>query len=145
MIYLSPKDYHRFHFPVTGYAAQATCIKGIYESVHPVIYTLGIQPLIENERHCIMLYPEQRQSPIVFIPIGALFVGAIHETYTPNTLCKKGNEMGYFAFGGSTIVMLFKKNAITLDEKLATAQKFVPIKMGERIARFNHIKYDSLD
>ena len=38
----------------------------------------------------------------------------INETY----IYKKGEEKGYFEFGGSTIVLLFKKNTIKLDDDI---------------------------
>lgn len=48
---------------------------------------------------------------------------------------KKGDQVGYFEFGGSTIVMLFPENTITLDERFKnTATQPLEIKVGERIA-----------
>lgn len=136
LIYLGPWNYHRFHFPVAGYASLPCRIKGRYDSVHPFTYFLGIQPLVENERHTCMVYPHHQQ-PIIFIPVGALFVGAIHELYKPCEQYPKGAQMGYFAFGGSTIVMIFKKDSIKIRPDLVTKSFSTNIKMGEAIAWFN--------
>jgi len=108
---LAPYDYHRFHFPVDCTPSKPQPINGIYESVNPLVYRSGVQPLTENERHLIMLTTEHHGN-IAMLSVGALFVGKIIETYTPEVPCKKGDETGYFAFGGSTVVLLFKKNTI---------------------------------
>ena len=65
-------------------------------------------------------------------------VGGIIETYTPNTTVKKGEEMGYFAFGGSTVVLLIDKNKIDIDSDiLANTKNKIEtyVKMGETIGK----------
>lgn len=134
LIRLAPWDYHRFHFPCDALVSAPEKINGRYESVHPLVYK-SIQPLEHNERTLIKL-----KSPlfgdILYIPVGALFVGSIITTYTPTESYAKGDELGYFAFGGSTIILVFKKNAIQLDHKLLDNSRSdleTPIKMGQPI------------
>ena len=65
-------------------------------------------------------------------------VGGIIETYTPNTTVEKGEEMGYFAFGGSTIVLHIDKNKIDIDSDILenTKNKIETyVKMGETIGK----------
>ena len=65
-------------------------------------------------------------------------VGSIFESFTPNTNVKKGDEMGYFAFGGSTIVILVDKTKIKIDADLLenTKNKMESyVKMGETIGK----------
>lgn len=135
---LAPQDYHRFHFPCAGTPATVEKIPGKYESVHPLVYQCGVQPLTENERHLIRINTETCGT-VLCVPVGALLVGKIIETYQPNTKQAKGAEMGYFAFGGSSIVMLFKAGAIKLDPCLtaATNGTEVPVRMGQAIAHIN--------
>ena len=74
---------------------------------------------------------------VIFVSIGAMVVGKIIETYTPEKECKKGDEMGYFAFGGSSLVMLFKPNVIECNTDLIDhSQKQIEtvVTMGQRIA-----------
>ena len=61
---------------------------------------------------------------VLFLEIGATFVGAIHQTYTPNKPHQKGDEKGYFSFGGSSLILLFQKGKIQFDPDLlhATSQ-----------------------
>ena len=107
---LAPYDYHRFHFPVDCIPSEPLVIRGILESVNPIVFKNGIQPLTENERHVILLKTEHLET-IAMVPVGATLVGKIVETYQPNQAHKKGDETGYFAFGGSTVVLLFKQGA----------------------------------
>lgn len=108
---LAPYDYHRYHFPVDCVPAAHKLINGVFESVNPLVYKAGVQPLTENERHLIMLKTDHF-GDVAMMPVGALFVGRIIQTYLPNSPVKKGDEAGYFAFGGSTVVLLFKKGTV---------------------------------
>lgn len=49
------------------------------------------------------------------IEVGATCVGSIIQTYTPDTKVNKGDEKGYFKFGGSTIILFFKKDTVNID------------------------------
>jgi len=135
VVRLAPWDYHRFHFSVTGIPGPHHVIHGRYESVHPLVYRCGIQPLEVNERRLI-LHTTEHGSEMAIIPVGALFVGSITQTYTPHATCMRGDEMGYFSCGGSTIVLLFQANKVTAAEEIivnSIAGKETPIKMGQSI------------
>ncbi len=136
IIRLAPWDYHRLHFPVSGIPSKHTIIHGDYQSVHPYVYRCGIQPLEINERH-VILYETDQVGKMAIIPVGALFVGSITHTYTPNHRHNKGDEIGYFSFGGSTVVLLFQKNTIIIPDHVMqnSAQgNETPIKMGALLA-----------
>jgi phosphatidylserine decarboxylase len=63
-------------------------------------------------------------------------VGSLNSTFEADALVKKGEEMGYFAFGGSTVVLLFNSNSFQLDKDLLenTKNKLETyVKMGEKI------------
>ena len=65
-------------------------------------------------------------------------VGSIIQTYEPNSEIEKGDEKGYFAFGGSTLVLLFEKGKIKFDSDLIANTKRgleTSIRMGENIAK----------
>jgi phosphatidylserine decarboxylase len=109
---ISPNDYHRFHAPVSGLVSPVHVIHGRYESVQPYVFLRGIQPLEVNERH-VLLFETDQFGTVAYIPVGALFVGSMGYTYTPGQYIHKGDEVGYFCLGGSTIVMLFQPGIIT--------------------------------
>lgn len=131
---LSPYNYHRFHFPIDAKPSKPTPIKGGYESVDPISYKTGINPLITNIRHVISL--QTIFGKIVMVIVGAFGVGSIQETFKPGALYHKGDELGYFQYGGSTIALVLKKDAIAIDDKLldnAREGYETAVKMGERI------------
>ena len=50
--------------------------------------------------------------------IGATCVGSIHQTFTPGQSVEKGEEKGYFAFGGSSTLLMFEPGTVTLSDDL---------------------------
>ncbi|MEX0940818.1 MAG: archaetidylserine decarboxylase [Candidatus Babeliales bacterium] len=130
VIYLAPWDYHRFHFPFNAIPSHAQSITGKFESVSPFVFSF-LQPLQENERQLIMLKTTNNKD-IAFVAVGALCVGRITQTYTPFKQYKKGEEAGYFSFGGSTVVLLFPPSTIKINDAIPL-QTFAPIKMGKKI------------
>ncbi len=135
---LAPENYHRFHFPFDCVASLPHRIKGKFESVNPVVYKSGIQPLTENERHLIVLDSE-KFGKVLFVPVGAMLVGKVVETYDPKKFNKKGDEVGFFAFGGSSIVMVFKKGAVIPDETFiqnSLHDRESAVRMGHKINKF---------
>lgn len=114
---LCPSDYHRFHFPCDGTATEARLINGSLYSVNPMALAKRIVILSENKR-MITEIDSKQFGTILYIEIGATAVGTIRQTYTPDQFVKKGEEKGYFEFGGSCIVLLFEKGRIVFDEDL---------------------------
>ncbi len=135
---LAPNDYHRYHFPYQGKVSETTPIKGDYFSVSPYALASNFAKVFcENKREYCTLTTEEK-GDIIIAPVGATMVGGIIETYTPNTNIKKGEEMGYFAFGGSTVVLLINKSKIEIDPDILenTKNKIETyVKMGEAIGR----------
>ena len=135
---LAPNDYHRYHFPYEGTPSEITKIRGNYYSVSPYALASNFTKVFcENKREYCILKTEDK-GDVVIAPIGATMVGSIFETYTPNEELKKGAEMGYFAFGGSTVVLLVDKNKIAIDADLIenTKNKIETfVKMGEQIGK----------
>jgi phosphatidylserine decarboxylase len=119
---LCPVDYHRFHFPCDSMPSPARLINGPLYSVSPLALKKNISYLSENKRMITTLQTKQFGT-ILFIEVGATNVGAIHQTYTPNQACVKGEEKGYFSFGGSSLLLLFEKGGISFDADLIQASK----------------------
>jgi phosphatidylserine decarboxylase len=117
---LCPMDYHRYHFPCDCYAGKTELINGWLYSVNPVAIKKNIDIFAENKRTLCELDSE-KFGKVLFLEIGATCVGAIHQTYTPETQCAKGDEKGYFSFGGSSLILLFPPNSIQFDQDLLDA------------------------
>lgn len=132
---LAATDYHRYCYIDSGSLEKNHFLKGKLYSVQPVccrtfkVYT-------KNRRSWTILHT-QNFGDVAQIEVGAFSVGGIknhHENYS----FSKGEEKGYFDLHGSTIVMLFRKNTIKLDEEILaqTANgKETTVKYGQPIGK----------
>lgn len=117
---LCPSDYHRFHFPCDCLPGQTELVNGWLYSVNPLAIKKNIHILTQNKRTiCELRTPLFGR--VIYMEIGATNVGCIQETYTSNQWQAKGNEKGYFEFGGSALILLFAKNTIQFDSDLISA------------------------
>jgi len=131
---LAPADYHRFHFPDSGRAGPWRELPGALDSVHPIALESGA-PSFLNKRHASELASEGF-GPVLLVEVGALCVGTIVPTYEPGPV-RRGQEKGYFRFGGSTIVLVAAEGAIRFDDDLVAASAAgmeTLVHMGTRIA-----------
>jgi phosphatidylserine decarboxylase len=117
VIRLCPCDYHRFHFPDSGIPGKVIKIKGHYYSVNPIALKQIKKVYCQNKREITLFHSEQF-GKMTLIEVGATCVGSIVQTYEPEKPVKKGQEKGYFKFGGSTIIMFIKEGIIQVDEDL---------------------------
>ena len=129
---LCPVDYHRYHFPVSGVAEAPVLINGPLYSVSPLALRRNLGILWQNKRsRTLVESPEFGK--VVVMEIGATCVGSTHSTYHPGTI-EKGQEKGYFSFGGSCVVTLFQRGRIKFDTVLlehASQSREVYARMGE--------------
>jgi phosphatidylserine decarboxylase len=114
---LCPVDYHRFHFPAAGVPSDTHLIHGPLYSVSPIALRQRLAYLWTNKRTITRL-ETQRFGTILCLEIGATCVGTIGQTFTPNQAVNKGQEKGYFAFGGSSTLTLFEPGRIRLAADL---------------------------
>lgn len=114
---LCPVDYHRFHFPVSGIASETETINGPLFSVSPIALRKQLRYLWENKRTITQVKTE-KHGTVLCLEIGATCVGAIHQTFSAESSIQKGDEKGYFAFGGSSTITIFEPNAVKLEEDL---------------------------
>ncbi|MGC6582638.1 MAG: phosphatidylserine decarboxylase [Akkermansiaceae bacterium] len=114
---LCPVDYHRFHFPCDGTPGETRVVNGPLFSVSPLALRQRLSYMWENRRTITELETET-MGTVICMEIGATCVGSIHQTFTPGQPVKKGDEKGYFAFGGSSTILLFEPGKITLAADL---------------------------
>jgi len=136
IIRLAPMDYHRFHFPLSGNISPNKKIDGDYYSVNPYALRKKAEIFCLNKREYTIL-SNPLFGDVVMAEVGATVVGSIEQTYKGSSV-NKGEEKGYFKFGGSTLVLLFEKGKIHIDEDLLinTAKGYeTTVKMGERIGK----------
>jgi phosphatidylserine decarboxylase len=130
---LTVDDYHRYAFFDSGYAGNCYRIPGVYHTVGN-ISDGKFKVYSENTREYTELFTENFGKAI-FMEVGALLVGRIMNR--PGVSCfSRGDEKGYFCFGGSTIVLFFKENTVKFDsdiEKFSAEGIEVKVGIGEKI------------
>ncbi len=134
---LCPVDYHRFHFPVAGQASAPVLIPGPLYSVSPIALRRNIHIFTENKRAYCEIVSEQFGRVVMF-EIGATCVGSFAYTFHAGSRVAKGEEKGYFKFGGSSTITLFEKGRIELDPDLceqSARRTELYARMGDRMGR----------
>ncbi|MCP3965733.1 MAG: phosphatidylserine decarboxylase [Lentisphaerae bacterium] len=138
IIRLAPNDYHRFHFPYSGKASAAKRIRGCYYSVSPYAVNPNFaRAFCENKREYCLLETDDKGTMLV-CPVGATMIGNIVETYTPENHVNKGDEMGYFGFGGSSVALIIDSDKVEIAADILKNTKDgleTTIRMGEIIGR----------
>lgn len=117
---LCPVDYHRFHFPCNCVPDEPKLINGPLFSVNPMALKSKIDILTQNKRMLTQL-STKNFGTILYIEVGATYVGSIQQTFTPGEHYAKGDEKGYFSFGGSCLILLFEPARIEFDQDLLDA------------------------
>ena len=147
-IYLSPKDYHRLHMPLTGTLKEMVHIPGRLFSVNNTTVSAVPNLFARNERvACIF---DTEAGPMALVLVGAIFVSSVetvwHGVVTPPTISEtrnwqyqadapvleKGAEMGRFNMGSTIIVLFGKDQTAWLDDFVANK----PVKLGEQIGHY---------
>jgi phosphatidylserine decarboxylase len=144
-IYLSPRNYHRLHMPVTGRLTQTVYVPGKLFSVNAATTSLVPGLFARNER--VVAVFDTDMGPMALVLVGAIFVGSIETVWqgeiTPRkgprqierwpapdgVRLEKGAELGRFNMG-STIIALFADRAVQWLPDLAGGEA---VKLGETI------------
>lgn len=132
---LAPADYHRYAYIDNGSQDKVIPIDGILHSVHPLALKSTNALLAKNYRELTVLHTEQF-GDVLHLEVGALLVGRIVQQHNGPHTFKRGEEKGYFEYGGSTVVQIFNKGAITPDaDLLEQSAKNIEIlvKVGEKV------------
>ena len=109
---LMPNDYHRYCFIDDGEVLSRKKIRGVLHTVRPIALKKH-RIYKKNAREYAVLNTENFGT-IIQMEVGALFVGRIKNNPGIQKF-KRGDEKGMFEFGGSTVVMLFKKEAVKVE------------------------------
>lgn len=142
-LYLSPRDYHRFHAPVAGRITGYTYLPGEFWPVNAASVRTREALFAVNER--LVTYLDTALGRLAFVAVGATCVSRIHasydslvthtgegaraHTYERPIPIEKGGELGMFEMG-STVIVLFERGRVRWDERLVPE---APVRLGERI------------
>ena len=136
---LCPTDYHRFHFVDFGVPLESKFIDGSYYSVNPIALERIPKLFCQNKREW-SLFKSENFGDILHVEVGATCVGTIVQSYKPDEKVIKGQEKGYFKFGGSTTILFFEKGVVDIDADILnqTSEGFeCKVLLGETIGYKN--------
>lgn len=148
--YLSPGDYHRVHMPLSGRLVETVYIPGRLFSVAPD-YTESIPRLFARNERVVCIF-ETEAGPMVVVLVGAIFVGSIEtvwageitpprakgikvKSYTTSDSViqlERGEELGRFNMGGSTIIVLFGPDCMKWQSALGPETR---VQYGQPLGR----------
>jgi len=145
-VYLSPKDYHRVHMPLTGRLTRMIHVPGNLFSVNQFTSAHVDGLFARNER--VVCFFETERGPMALVLVGAMIVASVdtvwagavcpgkiasahinYEGQVPPVQIGKGEEMGRFKLG-STVVAVFGPGMVQLQTDLAASDA---VRMGQRI------------
>jgi phosphatidylserine decarboxylase len=153
-LYLSPKDYHRIHMPCESTLKRMSYVPGDLFSVNPTT-AANVHNLFARNERVVCEFESETHGTFAMVLVGATIVGSmatvwhdakngiINPPRTSNVRTwsyhdqdirlKQGDEMGRFLLG-STVVMLFEKNALQFNADWQPARS---IKLGEVMGKAN--------
>lgn len=148
--FLSGSDYHRFHSPIDGTVRQATVVNGLmFSELHSQGFDPSAGTLSQryeasvNTRGLLFIESDDRAIGMVaVIPIGITEISSVTLTVKPGQKVKKGQEVGYFSYGGSSMCLVFQPKTIhhyTVKNPTKTGEpdKGPKIKVNAQIAQAN--------
>jgi phosphatidylserine decarboxylase len=115
---LAPQDYHRFHVPVDGLMDKPKLIGSEYYTVNPMAIRSALDVYGENVRVVVPIN-SVAHGRVMVICVGAMMVGSTVITRKTGERVNRAEELGYFKFGGSTIIILFEAGAMKFDDDIA--------------------------
>ncbi|GAA6012986.1 hypothetical protein JCM11491_000929 [Sporobolomyces phaffii] len=119
---LAPQDYHRYHSPVDGVMGREEYIPGAFFTVNAIAIRSPLSVYTENVR-LVSEIVSPVFGKVMNVWVGAMMVASINQTVHEGDEVKRGDEIGYFAFGGSTIVVVFPPNTVVFDPDLVENSK----------------------
>ncbi|TAI48810.1 phosphatidylserine decarboxylase [Flagellimonas allohymeniacidonis] len=145
-VFLKPDNYHHYHSPISGTVVEAR------EDVGKLLFGMPDIPdiinngnvaynkdysVFENFRHGYLVIKTEQYGYIGMIPIGLQTIGSVvfeeHLKYVDDTKplkIYKGDKVGYFAYGGSTVLLIFQKGAFSS----------LNVKQGQQIGKLTPMK-----
>jgi len=146
--YLSPGDYHRVHMPLSGHLTEMIYIPGRLFSVAPD-FTESVPHLFARNERVVCIF-QTEAGPMAVILVGAIFVGSIETVWAGEITPPRGNrikvtsyttgdnviqlergeELGRFNMGGSTIIVLFGPGCVTWRTGLSAETR---VQLGQEL------------
>ena len=130
---LTADNYHHFGYVDGGTTVYSKFVPGEYHTVNPV----ALEKYDVYGKNCrkVNILDTNNFGRIAYIEVGAMLIGRITQTHDEKSF-ERGDEKGYFEFGGSTIVLLYKKGDVKFDEDITNNSADgieTAVKYGEKV------------
>lgn len=128
-------DYHRYHVPVAGEVKEIRNISGrvymdVFREEDGTLNVVDGDTYQFNQERGLVVIDSPEVGLVAVLPIGMAYVSSVNLTPEAGAWLRKGEEFGYFLFGGSDIVMLFQDRNVVLDAEVG--RKYL---QGERLGQ----------
>ncbi len=119
--FLSGNDFHRFHSPIDGTILQVEVLQGLTFSQRNAenepgagTESLGYEAAVNTRGLIYIKGDDPALKTVCVIPIGITEISSVrfNDDITPNSPVKKGQELGSFSYGGSTLCLLFQPDVV---------------------------------
>ena len=130
---LRVNHYHRYAYADSGRKSRNIFIPGVLHTVRPVALQ-SLPVFVENSREYTLI-ESSVFGPLIQMEVGAMLVGRI-VNHEEEALVKRGEEKGFFEYGGSTIILLIQKDKAKINPELLENSGLgieSPVKMGQVI------------
>lgn len=113
---LTVDDYHHYCYVDGGRKSENHYIDGVFHTVNPAACEKF--PVYKENSRCVSFLKSDHFGTVMMIEVGALMVGKIVNLDDGPALVRRGEEKGYFAFGGSTVILCLKKGRAVMDSDI---------------------------
>lgn len=135
---LAPDDYHRYVYPDAALPEAPVQIKGVLHTVNPIAAEMKVY---RRNTRCYQLLHTASFGDVLQMEVGALLVGRIRNYSDAGHSVEKLQEKGYFEYGGSTVILLLKKDTVQMDEDILEYSALgieTKVRIGEKIGTALH-------
>lgn len=136
---LTVDDYHHYCYIEDGFVSPERRIAGVLHTVNPVAEERV--PIYKTNARSYQLLRTEQMGTVLMMEVGALSIGEICNLHERETV-SRGQEKGYFAFGGSTVILAFQKDRVSIDtdiiENQAEGYETI-VRMGEGIGNIGRL------
>ncbi len=131
--FLNVDDYHRYHVPVAGEIKEVRKIQGrvylnVIRKVDGRLQIIDGDTYQYNQERGLIVIDSPEVGLVAVLPVGMGAVSSVNLTPEIGAKLQKGDEFGFFMFGGSDIVMLFQSKRVVIDAEVG--RKYL---QGQRI------------
>ena len=130
-------DYHRYHVPVAGTVREVRNISGkvymdVFREDDGTLNVVDGDTYQFNQERGLVVIDSPDVGLVAVLPIGMAYVSSVNLTTEVGAELRKGDQFGYFMFGGSDIVTVFQDRNVNLDADVGT--KYL---QGQRLGELN--------